>query len=68
MTIGRIKEGDPVRIDVRGQRFWALAAADGCKGRLAVEPLPGCSAKLTATHVTARQVVGHWRPTRGSVV
>ncbi len=55
-------QGDIVRCDVRGQRFWALVVGkvNGGGGKLMVEPLPGAR-PLTYTTITSQQVVGYWR-------
>lgn len=75
MTIGRIKEGDVVHCDVRGQRFFAIVgqggdAFDTVTGRprklLILRQMNG---RAIPTHtVKPRQVIGHWRMRKGSVL
>lgn len=61
MRTQTIKAGDLVECDVRGQTFFARVVDRDEK--LVIEPL---SQQITFRHVTARQVVGHYRKAAGS--
>lgn len=57
-----ISPGDIVQSDVRGQRFYAVVTSrEGSE--LQIEPL---DSRITFRHVTARQIVGHYRKAKGS--
>lgn len=66
MTIGGVRVEDLVRRDVRGDRFWAKVIGEADGGKLTIESLTG--RPIPAMHVSARQVVGHWRMRKGSAV
>lgn len=66
MTSKSIHEGDIVRCDVRGDRFWARATGEVADGKLPIEALNG--RPIPALRVTARQIVGHWRMRKGSAL
>lgn len=66
-----INKQDIVLCDVRSDRFYATVTAHLPKGDangkpLAIESLTG--RPIPAYHVSARQVVGHWRKAKGSRV
>jgi hypothetical protein len=70
VNLASVKEGDIVRCDVRGDRFYALAQSevehDGTRRGIQVDSLTG--RPIPARFVTARQVVGHWRKSKASRV
>jgi hypothetical protein len=67
MTIGSVREGDMVRCDVRGDRFWAIVLGDvGDDKKIPIGPLNG--RPIPSFRVGARQVVGHWRKRKGSAL
>lgn len=60
MYLGTINLFDIVEADVRGQRFYALVTGKA-HGELTVSPI---TRGVSHRHVTARQVVGHYRRSR----
>lgn len=69
MTLQRVASGDLVRCQISGVRFFALVTGAAKDRELPVKPLPGAGGyHPTVRHVTARQVIGHWRQRKGSVV
>lgn len=64
MRLSSVQIGDIVECDVRGRRFHAFVvereAASPSSGapELAIRPM---SSAISYRHVTARQVIGHWR-------
>lgn len=59
MSTSGIRQGDLVRVDVRGRRFYAEVTGvddDGVHFRPLV---PGAGYRTA----TARQIIGHWRAT-----
>lgn len=63
MTIASVKEGDIVEVDKGGRLFFALVT-DRRRG-LAIKPL---SSGITYRSASAREVVGHYRRSKGSRV
>lgn len=57
MNLAQVKAGDVVKCDVKGRQFYALVDDAPDADGLAIRPL----ARETWRHVTARQVVDHWR-------
>jgi hypothetical protein len=69
MNLASVCPEDIVLCDVRGDRFYALVREhDRQAGRapLTIASLTG--RPIPAYHVTARQVVGHWRKSKASRV
>lgn len=68
MDSSTIREGDIVRVDVRGDRFYATVREPVTfhvklrKRVLRVVTLTG--RPIPATFVTPRQIIGHWRQSR----
>lgn len=60
MTLGSIRAGDLVAVDKKGRRFLAVATERAAGGELRIRPLDRA---LTWRVATAREVVGHWKPT-----
>lgn len=58
MRLNGVKVGDLVLCDVKGRRFHAEVTAVPGEGDLHVRPL---TPAVTYRHVTARQVLEHWR-------
>jgi len=61
VTTQGIKPGDIVKCDLRGQMFYAVVVTKG--EQLEIEPI---DRRITYRHVTARQVVAHYRKAKGS--
>lgn len=68
MQTNSIREGDIIRCNVRGDKFFALVRSpvsynDGLRKRcLEVASLTG--RPIPSRFVTPRQVIGHWRQSR----
>lgn len=65
MRLSSIRVGDIVECDVRGRRFHAIvvapdddSSATSSFNELTIKPMVPA---ITYHHVSARQVVGHWR-------
>ena len=56
MTLGPIKAGDIVRVQIRGRVFLAYAGAKD-KGRLKLEPI---DRGITYFEAKATEVIAHW--------
>lgn len=72
MTLKGIKVDDIVRCDVRGWKFLAIVTKashrEEVRGRgIKVRSLSE-KVRIPTEFVTARQVVGHWRKAKGSMV
>jgi len=66
MTLGQIKPGDVVQVDIKGRRFFALAGppvSNGGPRAIGIEPL---SCRETHRVAKAREIVGHYRKAAGS--
>lgn len=64
MNLTSVRTGDIVRCDVRGDRFYATVEDARQRGVLAIDSLTG--RPIPTYHVTARQVVAHWRKSKQS--
>ena len=60
MRLNGVRVGDIVQCDVKGRRFHAEVTAVPGEGELQVRPL---TPAVTYRHVSARQVMEHWRKT-----
>jgi hypothetical protein len=56
MTLGPIKPGDIVKVDIRGLQFHAIAGAKD-NGRLQFEPI---QRGITYHEAKPREVIAHW--------
>jgi hypothetical protein len=66
MRLTSVRAGDIIECDVRGRRFHALVIDPSTPPEGCPADVPGLSIRpfhqaITYRHVTARQVVGHWR-------
>lgn len=67
MTIGSVRAGDLIRCDIRGDRFFAIVVTGpGADKKVTIESANG--RPIPSLVVGARQIVGHWRKRKGSVI
>ena len=57
MTLGPIKPGDIVKVEINGRQFHAIAGGKR-DGRLQFEPI---ERSVTYHEAKAKQVIAHWR-------
>jgi hypothetical protein len=72
VTTGSIHQGDVIRCNVRGDRFWAEVTQElefNSTLNKKVIRISSLTNRPIPTHmVTAVQIIGHWRKKKGSEV
>lgn len=63
MNITPVRQGHIVKVDRNGRRFFALVTGDATDGELPIRPIERGISYRTAR---ARDVIGHWRPSKAN--